>query len=182
MDPHLQRLVALTPPPAEPEVSDIDWDVFQDRLSMRLPTDYKQLVEAYGLGAFGHFLWVNVPMCGNKNLDLAACNSESLDALRYCQGYGEHVPYRIEAGREELFSWGGTDNGDTCYWVMAGDDPDSWTVTVNETRSDLWYPFDGGLAEFIFAALNQDIENDHPLGADRLAFIRAADVRYEPTE
>lgn len=167
MDPRVQRFVELVPPPTEPEVPDVDWDDFEDQLGMRLPTDYKEVVETYGLGAVGHFLWIDLPMCRNKNLDLVQRHEEALDSLRYCQSYGEHVPYRIEAGNEELFHWGSTDNGDTCYWVTAGEDPDRWTVTVNATRSDLWYPFGGSLAELIVAAFTDDLaESDHPLGGD----------------
>lgn len=132
----------------------------------------------YGSGSFGGFLSLYWPETDNQYMDLAANCVRTLDALRSLQDL-ERIPYQIERGSEEILSWGGTDNGDEGFWVKNGDDPDLWTVTVNE-KSPRWYPYDGSLAEFIYAALNADLKEGHPFGGDvwgpdRLIFYRASD-------
>ena len=48
----LSRLHALVPPPANPFYSSGDWSLVEQELGLRLPDDYKQLIESYGQGMF----------------------------------------------------------------------------------------------------------------------------------
>lgn len=55
---------------------------------------------------------------------------------------------------ETLFPAALSDNGNYVFWRMQADDPNLWTVTVNEPRGDRWDFFDGSLTEFLAAVLS----------------------------
>ena len=138
MDP-LDELRELAPPPdaapPEPETAG-------------LPADYAALARTYGLGSFGGFLWLLVPGAENPNLELGRQTELRRQDLREVRDDGEALPYEPD----ELVAWAITDNGDTLYW-RTGDDPDRWTVTVNEGRGPEWHDFDGTATAFLAAWL-----------------------------
>lgn len=164
---NLKALVA----PTEGSLREIDWTGLERRFGLRLPTDYKQLVEAYGQGAFDGFLWVLQPSEVNRNLDLIRQRDVRLTALRTLQASGEEVPFVVESGDEEVVPWAITDNGDVCYWVTStSTDPDGWVVAVNEARGARWQTFDLSTSEFLLAVLagNLRVEvfpDDFPSGS-----------------
>lgn len=43
-------------PPTRPPQPELDWTDIERRLRLRLPLDYKRLVETYGQGSFDGFL------------------------------------------------------------------------------------------------------------------------------
>jgi hypothetical protein len=63
------QLRGLVPPPAQPvEAADIGaFAAVEERLGLRLPSDYKCLVCAYGTGSWKNFLWVLSPFA-RRNL------------------------------------------------------------------------------------------------------------------
>ncbi|MBB3732477.1 SMI1/KNR4 family protein [Nonomuraea dietziae] len=48
----IDDLVALVPPPTEPVDARGDWHEVEAALGLALPTDFKALIERYGLGQF----------------------------------------------------------------------------------------------------------------------------------
>ncbi|MCA2217153.1 SMI1/KNR4 family protein [Jidongwangia harbinensis] len=133
-------LLALVPPPSRPAVVP-DWAAVEARLGTRLPGDYKWLIETYGSGSFDEFLGVFQPGSRIDGLRLEHQAERTAWALDYLRDGGEQVPFR----NDELLPFGRTDNGDFCYWVRhPADDPDAWTVVVNEARGPEWSAFDGG--------------------------------------
>lgn len=142
MDP-LEELRALAPPPADPLPRAGSGDI-------ALPADYAELARAYGLGSFGGFLWLLIPGAENPNLELGRQAELRRQDLREVRDDGETLPYEPE----ELLPWAITDNGDTAYWrTGVSDDPDAWTVTVNEGRGPDWHDFDGTATAFLAAWL-----------------------------
>src|SRR5690349_10070071 len=64
------RLVRAVPPPAKP-VNAGNADSFvavESHFSRKLPSDYKELIGAYGTGCWKGFLWVLNPFASNPNL------------------------------------------------------------------------------------------------------------------
>jgi hypothetical protein len=57
----IDELKALIPP-TRPPLPELDWTSVEERLGLRLPLDYKRLIEAYGQGSFDGFLWVLQPL------------------------------------------------------------------------------------------------------------------------
>jgi SMI1/KNR4 family protein SUKH-1 len=143
-------LVALVaPPPRFPAI--LDWEAVEDRLGVRLPSDYKWLVERYGPGSFDDFLHIFQPGSDLESIRLEYQAERTAWALDYLRNGGESVPYE----NSELLSFGRTDNGDTCYWVRRPvDDPEAWTIVVNEARGPHWSTFEHGVVQFVFDVLS----------------------------
>ncbi|RZU75950.1 hypothetical protein EV384_4530 [Micromonospora kangleipakensis] len=148
------KLVELVRPPAEP-AGDVDWTGVETSIGVRLPTDYKLLVETYGHGQFDRFLTVYQPVTPFLTIELsfqARRKAEILAQLR--AGGREHIPF----GEGTLLPVAGTDNGDTVYWVLhSPDDPASWTITANEARDTRWPEFTGGITDFLYAVLSRQV-------------------------
>lgn len=153
----LAELEALIPPTRH-SLSEHDWTAIEQRLRLRLPADYKRLVEAYGLGSFDRFIWILQPTETNQHLDLFRQRKTRLDALRVLQADGEVSPFGIEADHEALVPWAITDNGDVCYWVTdESKEPEEWTVAVNEARGPRWETFEGSASAFLLGVISRSL-------------------------
>lgn len=144
-----RRLVA--PPNNAPAAT--DWRAVEARLGTSLPSDYKRLVDTYGLGSFGNFFHVFCPYAGpTKGLDLEYQHERTTWALDYLAEHGRTLPHPSA----DLLSCGRSDNGDVTYWITAGtDDPEQWRIRLGESRGHLWEEFNGGLGEWLEAVLSR---------------------------
>lgn len=155
----LSALLALCPPSPEGRAGGQLTQV-EGELGRRLPDDYHRLMEAYGPGCFDEFLWLYGSFPENKNLDVwhrsqkvrrVFLRSASVNLNLALEGLG--------AGRQDIISWGGTDNGDMCMWVAVGP-PDQWPILVVDVREDVYLRFDGSVTEFLLAFLRKDMVSD----------------------
>jgi hypothetical protein len=149
-------LVKLVPPPAEPPQAP-DWSQVESDLALRLPDDYKWLVERYGPGSFDDFLHVFQPGAESEWVRLETQAVRGAELLQQHVDKGESIPYEVN----ELLDVAGTDNGDTIYWVKrpaAG--PNAWTIVANGARNTKWPSFPGGLVEFLVAVFSGAVHPD----------------------
>lgn len=152
----LRRIVA--PPEATGER--IDWPAVRERIGVDLPSDYRALVEAYGAGALDGFLWIYSPFADNPYVNVLDEAVRELGALRAIRAGGgtDEVPYQVEDVRQsELLPWGGTDNGDICFWHRVKPDPESWTIAIHESRGPDWFTYDGNATDFLVGVLTRSI-------------------------
>ncbi len=126
----LKRLTSLCPPPA---VDSRRYAIVRDERG-GLPSDYRRLIETYGVGCFDEFLWIYGDVEDNPNLDLRTRSAAARSDL------AEHGSPSFRArlaalgiSSDELMKWGATDNGDWLMWVTAGS-PDSWPTLILEVR------------------------------------------------
>jgi hypothetical protein len=141
----------LRPPPSGGPTA--DWASVEAGVRTALPSDYKRYVDAYGFGRIDRFLWVFHPTTANRHFRLGDEISGQLDALRQVRDEGERIPYPLFPEDGGILPWGRTDNGDVCYWLRRGSDPDRWIVAVNESRGPDWDEFEGSMTEFLVAVL-----------------------------
>jgi hypothetical protein len=144
------QLRAVIPPPDAISPGRVTpWSELEIALGTALPPDYQQLVDIYGVGCFGDFLWVFVPQCGNPHLELAEQIRRTIWAQDYLRRNStEVIPYPIFPEPEGLLPFAVTDNGDELYWVTEGA-PAEWWVVANESRSPEWYEFRGDMTTFL---------------------------------
>ncbi|MGW3208989.1 Lsr2 family DNA-binding protein [Streptomyces sp. NPDC001135] len=148
----LERLTELCPPPA-PVQPPVNWASVESALRLRLPEDYKQLTAAYGPGRFANFLWVFDPRHTSVHVNLISpAQDRTREQVRddYARGI-----YPAPVDPDLLLPCGGTDNGEDLFWITdPKNDPDAWTIAVNEARGPRWYTFDGNLTQFLVAVLS----------------------------
>ena len=148
-----ELLVHLVPPPWRDQMEVPDWSAVHEQMGMELPSDYRWLVERYGPGTFDEFLHVFQPGASADAIRLEHQAERVAWALNYLRERGENIPY-VES---ELIPVATDDNGDTCFLLCRpAEDPDLWTVVINEARGPRWESFDGGLTDFIYAALSRN--------------------------
>ncbi|MFE9412238.1 histone-like nucleoid-structuring protein Lsr2 [Streptomyces sp. NPDC006704] len=131
----------------------MDWPAVEAALRTRLPEDYKELTAAYDPGCFANFLWIFDPCHTSVHVNLTGPASDRTRAQvrdDYARGI---CPAPVDP--ELLLPCGGTDNGETLFWIMdplAG--PDAWKIAVNEARGPRWFVFDGNVTQFLISVLN----------------------------
>jgi hypothetical protein len=154
----LADLENLIGPPTKPAPSN-DWGTIEADLGLRLPRDYKALMDRYATLEFDAFLGLYIPNPENSAsmrqsilgmLDaLGPPDDEELDVIDdNGQVLGEQfIAHYPEPGG--IIPWGSTQNGDVCFWETSGD-PESWVVGISEGES-LWR-HRGGLLDFLVKA------------------------------
>lgn len=152
----VERVVAVTGWSGKARTT--DWAAVEERLGTRLPTDFKQLAETFGYGAFDGFLSLYVPGSDVPGMDFVE-HAEYLAGFAARSGTSLWEPYGIHPAPGGLLEWGSSEQADQFYWLTEGDDPDRWPVLASEDIPDTWTRFDGTAAEFVFRMLT---ERSHP--------------------
>jgi hypothetical protein len=145
-------LIRVSPPPDRGAQN--DWTSVDAELGFVTPTDYRQIVDTYGRGLFGDFLWVMLPSDDQPRISLgtqieSARQSFQLLAEILAGSVPEALPpYDVNT----LIPCAATNNGDTIYWITdRATSPDRWPVTVQPSRDPAWDEFDGPLLDFLVA-------------------------------
>lgn len=152
----LEILTRLAPPPTSPLLT--DWNVVETLLQRPLPTDYKQLVDTYGPGSFCDFLHLYTPHRNEEAVDLTGPMPARLrgQLVKDRDNGTLSMPHRPE----DLFAIGVTDNGNHVFWITTPEEqPDAWTITVNEADGHDWHTHHGNLTSFLVALLSG---HEHP--------------------
>ncbi|MFE0699712.1 hypothetical protein [Streptomyces sp. NPDC058872] len=146
----IDRLTDLCPPPSTAPPT--DWSSTEQALDTRLPTDYRQIADAYGPGSFCDFLHLYHPHAPTRWTNLTGPMPATIRTqLQHDRDNGSH-PVPHDPGH--LFAMGVTDNGEYLFWIAEpADAPEKWTIAANQARGPRWYTYGGGLADFLVAAL-----------------------------
>ncbi|MHC2066861.1 hypothetical protein ACYFX5_05290 [Bremerella sp. T1] len=113
----LSRLHALVPPPANPFYSSGDWSLVEQELGLRLPDDYKQLIESYGQGMFQgrrKYSGLNITsfLCPVSPVMLAEATTAALRSLE--------LEYRVYPQMPGLLGFGVYKDVDFLAWHVDG--------------------------------------------------------------
>ncbi len=151
----IDDLIRLVPPPAEPVGAIGDWQRVEADLGLRLPADFKALIERYGLGQFVDFITPLTPF-GPRDL-LVQSAHRLLDSERsFRRTHPDKCPYPFYPEPGGLLEWAATDNGDRLCWLTGGE-PDSWTTVVWNPRGWYYEAHDLSAVEFLLAWLNGQV-------------------------
>ncbi|UGY93055.1 SMI1/KNR4 family protein [Streptomyces gobiensis] len=132
----------------------INWPEVVRALGTDLPSDYKELCEAYPSFSIGDFLLVATPQ-GSES-EFAVEMMEALDVLEdlaEADMSGGYAPYPRPGG---LLHCAESSSGDTFYWRTGGDDPDAWPVVVS-TRNDDWWEYDEGFVSLLAGLISGEV-------------------------
>ncbi|OKJ17086.1 SMI1/KNR4 family protein [Kitasatospora sp. CB01950] len=129
----------LVPPP--PAVG-CDWDRVFDRLGTRLPSDYRELMDAYGGGCWSHWLWLAPP--------------GGLAGLPELIGRSRPGPCRPEP--DGFLVIGSSIDSDRIGWLTVGPDPDAWPVAIRPRHIREEVRLSGGLVEVLVGWLRGGLD------------------------
>lgn len=149
------ELAKIVSPPFRPEYNGRpeDWPVIERILGMRLPDDFKDLINTYGTGCFLQFICLLSPFAP-FNSPFNLLSGDTIRLLRaYEEGRKEYPqyapPFPAYPHSTGLFPWATTPNGDTLFWLREGD-PNQWGVVVCDSRlSERYDYFCTGAANFL---------------------------------
>ncbi len=136
----LEALKLLASPPAVPTAAGSydQWQHFEERLGLPLPEDYKQFINAYGMGEFYDFLSIIGPFGRDDSLDqsdtlLHWIQSGSRGYSSRKASFGRHSPEKFPfAAYPEpggLLAIGGIETGGVIYYRTEGQ-PSQWTIVI----------------------------------------------------
>ncbi|WP_406120344.1 SMI1/KNR4 family protein [Streptomyces canus] len=158
MNAALARLTQLITPPSEPRTT--DWDAVQEQLGVTLPTDYKDLIHAYGGSNWDDYLYLLEPGCPNDNYDLIEWEDQQTEALEGLWEF-EKKPDELADASSRVIPWAHHRQRRMPLLAReAGPDPEQWTVMVNEARGDRWEHYPMTCTESLLAALEGDVQSD----------------------
>jgi hypothetical protein len=151
----MMTLTQLVPPPKQPVHNGHieDWDVIQRILEMKLPADFKKLINIYGTGCFLGFLYPLSPFAPfNTSLNMLSGDTRHL-LYNYKSGQKEFPqyspPFSAYPDESGLFPWAITVNGDTLFWLRQGN-PNKWPIVVCDSKfSETYDRFDFTATEFL---------------------------------
>jgi hypothetical protein len=159
----LNALVEVMSPPREPvETGNVEqWTNVKESLGTELPTDYKEYINTFGTGSIGAFLWPYNPFSNNENLNLITRSKLILEAMSVIkERFGDtEVPYPLFPEPEGLLPWGVTDNGDSLFWLTAGN-TDEWPVVINESRGPFFERFEEPMTDFLAKLISGEISSE----------------------
>ncbi|MFD9688817.1 SMI1/KNR4 family protein [Kitasatospora sp. NPDC059146] len=143
------------------ERAEVDWEGSIDRLGVRLPSDYRELVERYGYLEFGGDIRFASPV-----LEPGGPEEETFNSLYYFnKDVGEMLaewytwdgvsgrPYEPFPAKGCLLAWANNTGCDYFCWDTSAGDPDEWPVVVWRFSISEMVRFDGGMAEFLAAVI-----------------------------
>ena len=127
----IQRLLEIDPEGSDQ--SNKEWCAVERSLGLSLPGAYKRLVTDFASRTWLEFLHVLSPFSEELNLQQHA--EMILDADRETRrAFPTHYPIGLYPEPGGLFPWAVTDNGDTLYFITAGE-PDDWPTLIKGAKS-----------------------------------------------
>ncbi|CAM5287601.1 SMI1/KNR4 family protein [Streptomyces badius] len=129
----------------------IDWAAAEATLGTELPSDYKALLDTYGVGDIGDL--IILPPLPSDVPGWDECHIGSMtDGLR---GFWEDrggVPH-VTLGSEAVLPWGSGMNANEMAWLTNDPDPDKWPVIAwrrqHSWGESPWALFDCNMVQFI---------------------------------
>lgn len=129
----------------------IDWAAAEAALGTGLPSDYKALLDTYGMGDIGDL--VILPPLPSDLRGYEGCHIKGhTDGLRELWETDKGVP-GVTLGAAAVLPWGSGMNANEMAWLMNDPDPDRWPVVAwrrqHAWNESSWALFDCGMVQFL---------------------------------
>lgn len=128
------------------------WSEIESELGAELPTDYKRLCAAFGVGEFSRAVSV---LCADDTLilDLLTMWRRLLEDDR--EGVGLFPPHRIHAPGTTggLIPWATTRAGDLYFWQVTEGPADAWPVIASMEDAENRPRYEMTATEFLYRIL-----------------------------
>ena len=183
-DDAVEALAEAVPPP-ERRVwpPSIDWAAFEDHNGFAAPTDYRHLLETYGVGSFGTgatehgWLYLLDPFAAGTSLvERSDWDRRNMRGLQR-QFPEQHPGWAIWPEEGGLLPWADTIDGDQVGWWTEGE-PDRWGTRFFGRHVE-FEEFGEGAAAFILGLLTGVLE-DSTLDEPFASAVEAEGLRFFP--
>jgi ribosomal protein L7/L12 len=129
----IDDLVRLVPPPEAPVDAIGDWERVETDLALKLPSDFKMLIQRYGFGQFASFIILLSPFGPHAMLFYEARRLQE-DNRPFLETHPDLRSYAFYPEPGGLLPWARTDNGERLCWLTEGR-PDTWTTVIWNPRA-----------------------------------------------
>ncbi|WP_142168726.1 SMI1/KNR4 family protein [Streptomyces sp. SLBN-134] len=140
----VQRILEFTD--WEPSAHSVDWDAVERELQIPLPTDYKELCEAFGGGTFCDSVYflgnIDGPM-----FNLLVRWQASISVGRDSEPHPAYTP-----GGNGFMTWASTEWADQYCWLLDAERPDEYCILARGD-SDEWCRYEMSTSEFLYRVL-----------------------------
>jgi hypothetical protein len=127
-----------------------DWPAIESSLGLRLPDDYKLLVETFPDGQFQDLLRLNRPGDSNEPADeFLGYHAWRLHDLRELRDRGHRLAYPIHPEPGGLLPWASGPRSEPVFWLTGAGDPNAWPVVTADYDFADWREFPGSACEFL---------------------------------
>lgn len=137
----------------------VNWPAVEAWLGLDagLPSDFKQLADAYGPVDFGAYLWIHTPCVEAGRFDYGTWLRDTHRAARIkLRGLPEQERYAVHPEPGGLIACGESRGGDVLFWdTSRSTDPDAWSVVVHHNGAvpdsglRIWHAYDLTLTEYL---------------------------------
>ena len=149
----VERLAGLLGLPDRAGISP-DWVAVEASLGVRLPDDYKELVQTFPDGWFQGLLQLNRPGDAGYSVDdfLGFYAHNPLGDMRSWRESGDGVfPYPIFPEAGGVLPWArARPTAGHFFWLTEGEDPNAWPVVMVDGEFTNWRAFDGSACDLLF--------------------------------
>jgi hypothetical protein len=153
----LQALRALVPPPLRPYLGGGTWDRLFRTLGTTLPSDYVELMNAYGAGCWSNWWSFYTPL-QFRSPSFAHRVAEMLDIYRELRGeFPEFYPLAVWPEPGGFLPFADTMEGDVLGWLVDGA-PDDWPLIVWLRSGDQPSPLSGPLIDTLLDWLRGNLD------------------------
>lgn len=150
----------MPPPSVVNDGGDIDWSNIESEVKTILPDDYKQFISVYGTGAIGGFLWVLNPHSSNENLNLDKILYFHDAYFQMKELFPEEYKRPRFPEQGAFLTWAVSDNGDSLFWIVDGNDPNKWKVGIHDHDQGREELFPMGMTEFLVFLLENNLSSN----------------------
>lgn len=135
-----------------------EWNRIEAEMKVVFPEDYKKMIDIYGGGGINEFLWILSPFTKCKNLNMIEKYQEMKNAYFQMKAlFPDLLPFDFYDGKQGLFPWGITDNGDELYWYFC---ETGNKLVVFESRYSSYQEFEMNVTDFLSCLLQKKITCD----------------------
>jgi hypothetical protein len=133
-----------------PRDDPFDWDRGERRLQIRIPEDYRRLVDAGGSGLWFDYIRVFAPDERYLSLNLLDSDGVFEDLLIFWEDNPDIRPADFPEGDARLIAWASTAGGEMLFWrIEPGAHPDAYPIYVESADGDEWERFDMTTTDFL---------------------------------
>jgi hypothetical protein len=148
----LDQLCVALLPPKNPYRAEGDWVAVETALGLRLPSDYKAFITAYGSGVINGCLDVENPF--NVRDDIRAWWTNFAAFYHDLPKYGQEIPYPVFPAKEGLLPFGTLGDVNLLNWLTIGD-PDRWPFVYYDATKGFFEVKGLSATEFLLEAVTQ---------------------------